>query len=285
MRQNLLTRGAAIGGAILIGASGFAAAPALAATAAHVDIRVELDLVEGDGTPWGSGPAVFEVTDAPIGAGPELTGADLVANPSGWCGSVTVDVDPVASTVTVAAEESCDFTDVRVWVSSPDFATFSLVSDDLLVPRDDEEGPIDPEELTDEAPEGVEPLDAPSQQENVEPSSEETIETAPLAIGAASAGISSRSVVRPAAAPGSLATLDWSFAAPQLAAAWHVDQSGAAPDTVMTENLGGSTVFQYAKALTATGSGDPTPLLLGAGLLMLAGAVAATVAGTRRARA
>ncbi len=46
------------------------------------------------------GPAVFQVTDVPVGAGPELSGADLVSNPSDWGGSLFVDLDNATHVIT-----------------------------------------------------------------------------------------------------------------------------------------------------------------------------------------
>lgn len=252
MRHVVLSRSAAAGGALLIGLAGLAAAaPASAATAGHVDIRVELDVVDAGGNSVRSGPAVFEVTDAAIGAGPELTGADLIDNPSEWCGNLTVDVDPDARTITVAAEDDCSFTDVRVWVSSPEFTSVTLVSDDLLWPSN-------------------QPTGAP---------------TVGLGTGGVGpGGVAAMAVPVPRAAPGSLATLTQSFTAPQLTAAWHVDQSGL-EGGVRTETLAGSAVWTYTTGLPTTGAADPAPLLLGAGALMLAGAAALVVVARRREQA
>lgn len=257
--------------ALALGAGGslLIATPAMAADAGHVDIRVELDLVHGNGDPYGSGPAVFEVTNAAITDGPELTGANLVDNPSGWCGSLQVDVDPAAKTITVSPDHSCDFTDVKLWVSSPEFGSVILVSDELLWPEDEGEGE-GPEEgpLEDQVP--------------------------VLARGGSGGTVLSAARIVPMAAPGSLAALDWAFAAPQLTASWHVDQTGAGDD-INTEDLGGAAVFSYgaatpgptppAKVSTAANSGIGGTWIGAAGLAVLGAVAAAGVLALRSRRA
>jgi hypothetical protein len=104
-----------------------------------VSIRVELDLPYQEGS---DGPAVFEVTDVPVGPGPELTGADLVDNPSNWCGSLNVDVDNVAGTITVTPDELCDFQTAVVTVTGQGIGSIQTVSDNLWEPVD--EGEEDP---------------------------------------------------------------------------------------------------------------------------------------------
>lgn len=269
MRKRSLAAIAALGlgGSFLIG--GFIASPALAASAGNVDIRVELDVLYPGGVPAGSGPAVFEVADAPIGPGVELTSADLVSNPSDWCGSITVDVDPSAKTVTVSAEVECDFTDVKVWVTSPDFgSSMSLVSDNLLWPKDDEcsgecggdgEGEGDGDQCEGECPGG----------------------TAPpvFSLGGGSGMTFSASRIVPLTAPGSLATLTYTFASSQLFAHWSTDQNGDS----RAEYLRGATVFSYAaqaaptppvKVSTAVLSPADAWVWIGAATFGLAGAVA-----------
>lgn len=91
-----------------------------------VSIRVELDLPSS-----GSGPAVFQVTDTAVGVGPELTGDDLTSNPSEWCGSLNVDVDNVAQTITVSPDESCDFETATVRVTGQGIDSLNVVSDTL----------------------------------------------------------------------------------------------------------------------------------------------------------
>lgn len=91
-----------------------------------IDIRVEMDLPTSTRT---KGPAVFLVQGVTPGAGPELTGADLVANPSNWLGDVNVDVDPAARTITVNSPDDMDFGSVSVRITSQEFRDVVLVSD------------------------------------------------------------------------------------------------------------------------------------------------------------
>ncbi|GAA2172654.1 hypothetical protein GCM10009846_11470 [Agrococcus versicolor] len=111
-----------------------AAQTAVAAPPDTVDIRVEIDLTDPSGASQRQGAAVFEVQDATIGAGSELDATDLVANPSGWCGSLQVDVDTAASPMTIAVspDAPCDFTDVRVQVAAAGICPVTLVEDALF---------------------------------------------------------------------------------------------------------------------------------------------------------
>lgn len=238
MRKRPLAVLTAIGLGGSLAVAGFITTPALAADAGHVDIRVELDLVYEDGSPYSSGPAVFEVVNAPIGDGPELTAANLIGNPSGWCGSLQVDVDPATQTITVSPDHVCNFTDVRVWVSSPDFTSMTLVSDELLWPEGDE---CEGEECGCEGEECEGPTGPTGPTET------------PVAFhGGGGSGTlhSAAGFVLPMAAPGSLATLAWGFTAPQLTASWRVDQTGLGTESVRTEDIAGSTVFSYAQSPT-----------------------------------
>ena len=81
---------------------------------------------------------VYQVTDVPVGDGPELTGADLIANPSGWCGSLAVDVDNVARTITMTPDEVCNFETATVEVVGEGIDTLTTISDELWTT--DEEG-------------------------------------------------------------------------------------------------------------------------------------------------
>lgn len=110
-----------------------ASAPATALEGT-VSIRAELDLPD-----IGTGPLVYEVNDVVVGDGPELVGvsdgdaANSVSNPSSWCGDLTVDIDPVAQTITVmAGADPCDFQTLVVTVTSDEFTEVSLVSDALF---------------------------------------------------------------------------------------------------------------------------------------------------------
>jgi hypothetical protein len=94
-----------------------------------VSIRVELDLPN-----CCDGPRVFEVIDAPVGPGPELTAANQVANPSNYCGALNVDVDNVAQTVTITPDTSqtcSNFETATVTVKGEGIDTLTLVSDNL----------------------------------------------------------------------------------------------------------------------------------------------------------
>ncbi len=83
-------------------------------------------------------PAVDGVTP---GDGPELTAADVDPDQSPartvdeFCGSVELDVDPVAQTVTLTApadEVGCEIGILDIAVHSPEIDLFSVVSHDLL---------------------------------------------------------------------------------------------------------------------------------------------------------
>ncbi len=78
------------------------------------------------------GPAVFQVTDVPVGAGPELSSADLVSNPSLWNGSLFVDLDNATHTITISPDEKgWDFATAKITITSPGLGVITLVSDDL----------------------------------------------------------------------------------------------------------------------------------------------------------
>jgi hypothetical protein len=96
--------------------------------APKVTIRVEMDLPDFSST----GPKVFQVSDVTAGPGIELTAANLVSNPSGWNGDVTVDVDPVTKAVTVAHGSSNTFQTVKVFVTSSDLTSLTNVNDTLF---------------------------------------------------------------------------------------------------------------------------------------------------------
>jgi len=114
--------------ALMVLASLIATASPADALEELVDIRVELDL------PYccdDEGPVVFEVMRVAPGDGPELTGADLVENPSDWCGSLEVDIDPDAQTITIDSDDVCDFQTAVVTITSATIVSIELVSDDL----------------------------------------------------------------------------------------------------------------------------------------------------------
>lgn len=126
-----------LGALIAVGALALAL-PLAGATAASADepivvsIRAALDLPVNANS---EGPVVFEVTDVTAGEGPELTEADLVENPSDWCGSVDVDVDPVSKTISIYTapdSEVCNFQTVSVTITSDQIGAITLESDTLL---------------------------------------------------------------------------------------------------------------------------------------------------------
>lgn len=128
----LLTKGLAVLAVSTVGVLGVSTLPPVALDAAEmgaVTIRVELDVPHG--TVPSAGPKVQQVTDVSPGSGFELTGADTIANPSGWSGSLAVDIDPEAETVIVTADGYGDFQTATVRISGAEFASFTLVMDGL----------------------------------------------------------------------------------------------------------------------------------------------------------
>jgi len=101
--------------------------PAAGALSDPIDIRVEHDLPAPE--EGSSGPRVLEVTGITAGAGPEITVADEIANPSGWGGNVLVDIDPDAQTITVEVEDSNCYGSTLVQISSDEIASVTTVSD------------------------------------------------------------------------------------------------------------------------------------------------------------
>ncbi len=81
----------------------------------------------------GHGPVVFQVTDVAVGAGPELTGADLVTNPTPWGGSLNVDVNNTDHTIRVTPDDPDTFETATVTVTSPGLGPITLVSDNLWI--------------------------------------------------------------------------------------------------------------------------------------------------------
>ena len=92
----------------LAGSAAAAPAPALVEPGT-VDITATLDLPSD---PGGSGPKVFQALGVVPGDGAELTSADLVENPSDWCGDLRVDLDPVEQTARISADDQACYTEV-----------------------------------------------------------------------------------------------------------------------------------------------------------------------------
>ncbi|MDH6181342.1 hypothetical protein M2152_001524 [Microbacteriaceae bacterium SG_E_30_P1] len=116
---------------------------AFADTPMVVDITVKMDLPHNASS---SGPIVYAVTGVTVGDGPELTAADLVENPSGWCGTLDVDIDNTTKAIYIYTDtetgEVCDFQTVSVTITSDQIGSVTLVEDTLF----DEEEEVDGEE-------------------------------------------------------------------------------------------------------------------------------------------
>ncbi len=122
----------------LLATSGFAPAAPTAppagetsSTAITADIHVELD--------YGSysGPITYDVTGVVVGAGAELYGVEPTANPSNFCGDLSVDVSLNPATISVApGAEECSFNTAYVTVTlhGAEFASTTLVADGLFAP-------------------------------------------------------------------------------------------------------------------------------------------------------
>lgn len=111
MRMRAFTA-AAVSAAAVAGLVGTATAASAADEDTYANIYAAIDLPT-----FGSGPMEFEATDVLVGPGPELTGDDLIANPSDWCGDIEVDIDLDAMTITVTGGDSyCDFQEAYVAV-------------------------------------------------------------------------------------------------------------------------------------------------------------------------
>jgi hypothetical protein len=78
----------------------------------YANLYASIDLPD-----FSSGPMEFEALDVLVGDGPELTGDDLIANPSEWCGDIEVDIDLDAMTITVTGgDDFCNFQEAYVAV-------------------------------------------------------------------------------------------------------------------------------------------------------------------------
>ena len=122
---------AAMSAAAVAGLLGTATAASAAEEPTYADIYVAIDLPT-----WGaSGPREFETIGALVGAGPELTAADEIANPSTWCGVIDVDIDLDAETITATVTEDCYFEEIYIAAEiygGHTFETATVVSDALL---------------------------------------------------------------------------------------------------------------------------------------------------------
>ncbi|NTV38531.1 MAG: hypothetical protein HGA51_01030 [Demequinaceae bacterium] len=88
-------------------------------------------------------PMEFQVTGVVVGDGPELTGADLIANPSEYCGDAEVDISLNPTTITVTGgPDYCNFQAayVEVTLHGIEFSSTTLLSDNLFEPSLDKEG-------------------------------------------------------------------------------------------------------------------------------------------------
>ncbi len=110
-----------------------APAPAPDPSAITADIYVEIDFVGS------SGPKTFAVTGVPVGAGPELTGADVQTDPSDHCGALAVDVSLDPTTITVTGIGACSYSDayVKVTLHGMEFSSTTVLSDALFSPVPD----------------------------------------------------------------------------------------------------------------------------------------------------
>lgn len=117
---------------LIIGVTTSTGAAADTWTGGPVAVRVELDSPSKSGL----GPKVFERTGVIPGAGYELTSADEIANPSNWCGGLSVDIDPVAHTVVLADpydhETLCAVQTVKISITGASFTEFTVQSSNLF---------------------------------------------------------------------------------------------------------------------------------------------------------
>lgn len=103
------------------------------------DFRSELDLPDSGSS---SGPRVFEDLGEPVAGAPDLDDSDEIANPSGWGGFVTTDLD-AAGLVTLTGVQPSGFADYDlatfqisniVFDAGESIAGVSLLTNDLLDP-------------------------------------------------------------------------------------------------------------------------------------------------------
>ena len=87
------------------------------AVATSANFREEADLPNS-----GIGPRVLEALGRSIGAGPELTEADEISNPSMWSDSFTVDFDPVNRRIVLTPSGSNDYQTIDIVISNIAFS-------------------------------------------------------------------------------------------------------------------------------------------------------------------
>lgn len=107
-------------------------APAPSGDEVYADLYVELD---GPADDLYDGPMVFSATNRLVGDGPELTGADLTANPSEYCGDISVDVSMDPATIVVTGGTGhCWFGSayLRIVLHGATFGSVTLVGDSLF---------------------------------------------------------------------------------------------------------------------------------------------------------
>ena len=118
---------ATLAGATLI------AAPAHAADSYRptVTIRAELDLETQDPL---KGPKTFVARDVVVGAGAELSEADVQPSTADrWDGDIRVDVDPNTKRVTIySTPDPENFESVRVWITSSELRFGELATDSFM---------------------------------------------------------------------------------------------------------------------------------------------------------
>ena len=109
-----------------------------AAAVVTASITVSLDVT----TTVTSGAKVFSVANVAVGAGPELTSANVSSNPKNYCGTVEVDIDLDAGTITVdGGADPCDFksAELNITLAGAEFAGVSVLNEGLFVADLEEE--------------------------------------------------------------------------------------------------------------------------------------------------
>jgi len=76
-----------------------------------------------------SGPLVYENLNAPVGVGNELTGANLLSNPSSWsAGLVHLDLNPITNILTLDSQDTLDFEIFDVFITNIAFDAGEIIS-------------------------------------------------------------------------------------------------------------------------------------------------------------